>query len=56
MSNEIVQLDTKLDELLGLVPTEAVRLIAQGYQIAYDKDSYVLAMAAKLVTLRGMTR
>jgi hypothetical protein len=49
MVNEIVVIDSKLDRLLCESPGDAIRLIAQEYQIACDKDAFVMALATKLV-------
>jgi hypothetical protein len=54
MSKELVMIDSSIDRYLKEQPSEAVRLILQEYQIAYDKQAVVAALAAKLVTLNGI--
>lgn len=49
MTNDLVVIDSKLDCFLESPPSEAIRLINQEYQIASDKQSFVIALAAKLV-------
>lgn len=51
MSNDLVVIDSKLDCFLQSPPSEAIRLIVQEYQISYDRQAFVTAMAAKLVVL-----
>ncbi|WP_168189820.1 hypothetical protein [Herbaspirillum sp. VT-16-41] len=51
MANDLVVIDSKLDRFLESPPSEAIRLIVQEYQIAYDRPAFVMAMAAKLVVL-----
>nr|WP_198983041.1 hypothetical protein [Herbaspirillum sp. ASV7] len=51
MANDLVVIDSKLDRLLESPPSEAIRLIVQEYQIANDRQAFVMAMAAKLVVL-----
>jgi hypothetical protein len=53
MVNEIVVIDKRLDQLLAESPAEAIRLILQEYQIAYNQQEFVAALAAKLVTLKA---
>lgn len=53
MSNGIVVIDRRLNLLLEENPAEAVRLILQEYQIAYSKEDFVAALAAKLVLAKS---
>jgi hypothetical protein len=52
MVSEIVVIDKRLDQLLVESPAEAIRLILQEYQIAYNQHAFVAALASKLVVLK----
>jgi hypothetical protein len=52
MVNEIVVIDARLDQILAEPPSEAIRLILQEYQIAYNQQTFVAALAGKLVLMK----
>lgn len=50
MSNQIVEIDNRIDQMLQEKPAQAIHLIMLEYQGASDKNAVVTAIAAKLVT------
>lgn len=56
MANEIVVIDRRLDQILAEHPSTAIQQLLEEYRIAYSKQAFVAALAAKLVlTLKRST-
>lgn len=53
MVNEVVVIDARLDRMLVEPPSEAIHLILQEYQIAYNQQAFVAALAGKLVLMKA---